>query len=264
MLSDLQKARVRYHLDLMFAGTPLSSETLGLRTVTRAGELEAYMVLLQPVEESILLGQAYAAAQLYGPLVAGKTVSVTIGVTTVTYTITSGDLLQPSALFAVLGNFSALVNASAAGVLAVPGRLTSDKVMPGGLPPFGQLFMSSLAPFNASFAASTANVVQTANGTALPPPRIVTVDQGTGDSLIVNGVLPICETLETSFMSVDQRLAFNQAGAASTGQVIFNKMEMRQRLALYKYYVRKMAVLLSFSISTHSSVGHQAYGFPGS
>lgn len=248
----------------MFAGTPLSSETLGLRTVTRAGELEAYMNLLQPEEEAMLLGEPYAAAQLYGPLMAGQTLKFVLGVTTITYTVQTNDLLQPSALYAVLSNFAYDINAAALGVLATPGRMTSDAVLPGEPPPFGQLFVTSTATFNASFAGGTANLVQIANGNVLPPPQMVTVDPGTGNPLVVNGILPICDALETSFMSVDQRLAFNTAGAASTGQVIFNKAEMRQRLALYRHYVKKMAVLLAFSLSTHSTAGKQAWGMPGS
>src|ERR1700722_18347797 len=98
MLSNLQKARIRYHLGLPFAGTPLSSETLGLRTVTRAGELELYMNLMQPEEESMLTGSPYAAIQLYYPLTAGQTITFAIGLTSVTYTIQPTDLVQPSAL----------------------------------------------------------------------------------------------------------------------------------------------------------------------
>jgi hypothetical protein len=251
MLSNLQKARIRYHLGLPYAGTPLSSETLGLRTVTRAGELEAYMNLMQPEEEAILLGTPYAAAQLYYPLTAGQTIIFTIGITAVTYTIQPSDLVQPSALFSILSNLANLINAqSLFGVVAVPGRLQSDQVMPGQPPAFGQLFVTSATLFNASFTG-TANISQTANGTFLPPPQLVTLSPGPGDPLVINGVLPICDALETSFMSVDQRLSFTLTGSNSTGQVIFNKMEMRQRASLYRSYVRRMAVLLAFTVNDY-------------
>ena len=77
-LNTFQKARVRYHFDVAFSGSPFSGVTQGLRTLTRAGNLEYYMANLSPEDEAILLGQPYASISLYAPLTLGQTFSATI------------------------------------------------------------------------------------------------------------------------------------------------------------------------------------------
>jgi hypothetical protein len=148
------------------------------------------------------------------------------------------------------------------GIVAASGRVATSTANLGGYAGFAELYMT--AANRQPFLLAVSGPQQLASdGSQLPYPQLVQQTSGTQTTTIA-GVLPIANYLESSMYGVDARLAFWQAGASSTGEVNFNRMELRQRQALYRYTCRQMAVLLGFSLGTHQGVGRQAYGIPGS
>src|ERR1017187_1835014 len=100
-LDFMSKAQICRHLKVPFAATPAGNVTMGLRAVTRAGQLELYMQVLAPEEEAILLGQPYGLLQFYGPWSAGQVISVRLSdfatpsiSGTLNYTVQTSDVMS--------------------------------------------------------------------------------------------------------------------------------------------------------------------------
>jgi hypothetical protein len=253
LITEGDKIAIRRHLNIAFAGTPGYGDTLGLRVVTRAGQLEMYMNALQAQEESVLLGVPLALAHTYGPLTVGQVLTFTINGTAVTYTVTNADLLTPKPLDTVAANISLQVNTSGMGVLCA--------ALSNGVFIETAFMMANRSKF-ASFTVSGGPQLIDP-GATFPYPQL-SIDTGDpANPIIYSGVLPLCNYLESSMLGSDARLAFWQAGSAATGQVVFNKAEMRMRLALYRQQTRQMAVLLGFSLGSHQPQGQQAFGLSG-
>jgi hypothetical protein len=275
MLLEMDKAAIRRHLGIAFAGIGGFQDTIGIRTVTRAGQLEWYMNALQPPEESILLGAPFGQALLFGPVVLNQVLGFTITTNltavspysptvwpTIFYTVTQDDLNSQYPLAQVAANAALAINQAGTGVICATGKISTADANIGGYPGFAEMYF--MAANRQTFQLVTTGPLQLgADGTVLPYPQLSVESETSATNTVYSGMLPLCNYLESSMYGVDARLAFWQAGASSTGQVNFNRMELRQRQALYRYTVRQMAVLLGFTLGEHQGVGPQAYGIPG-
>lgn len=270
-LDFLSKAQIRRHLRVPFAATPAGNVTMGIRTVTRAGQLELYMNVLAPEEEAILLGKPYALLQLYPDWSAGQQITVSLAnfstpaVTgSVTYTVQTADVMYSSPWLQIATNLaqaiSGLSNSLGMGIVAASGIPTSAMNPPVSSPPFGQITLTSSSLFTVTVSGPGTNLL--ADGTVYPAPTY-TADDGGGNpanAIIYHGLLPICNALESDFLGISPQLAFDAAGSSATGQVLFRKQALRQHLQLYRYYVKLMGVSLGYYPATYPSGGSRSYG----
>lgn len=258
MLLENEKIAIRRHLNIAFAGLPGLNQTTGLRAVTRAGQLELYMNGIGPGEETVIVGAPYGSMLVYATRSVGDVLGVIInGGAPVTYTVTASDVASPWPQQAIAVNFSTVVNNASTGVIAAaaaPPTAYPVNSNFGGYPQAAEIFMRR-ADRQVFTAAITGPGFQlAANGSALPFPQLAS-DPGTGVIVTVAGMLPICNYLQTAYFGAEARLSFDQAGASSTGQVIFRKAELRQRRYMYLQTVREMSVLLGFSLGTNMDMG---------
>lgn len=261
MFLDLQtKASIRRHLGVPFAGRADANTTMGLRTLTKAGQLEFYMNNLQIPEVSILLGRPYGALVLYAPVRVNQTFSFTLGATTVAYAATSQDLAAPDPLASVALGLMAQIQANlptyiadqaTIAVIGNPQLSTAVQI---------ELIAATSTPFSIT---APVNVVVLANGNYLPSPTY-TVDDGNGNAanaIIAYGLLPICDALESQLINASQNLSLSEVGSRTTGAAVFRPDELRVRNALYARYVYQMGVMLSFYAPNPRS-GIPSFGLP--
>jgi hypothetical protein len=262
-LDFMSKAQIRRHLKVPFAATPAGNVTMGLRTVTRAGQLELYMSVLAPEEEAILLGQPYGLLQFYGPWSAGQVLSVglanfsTPAITgEVNYTVQTSDVTSALPWLTIATNVAQqLTNLSSnlgLGIISASGVPTDPLHPPVSSPPFGQITLRSNNLFMVT--VSGAGLALIANGTSYPAPSY------TNDTTTYYGLLPVCNALESDLLSISPQLAFDVAGSTATGQVVFRKEALRQHVQLYKYYVKQMGVALGFYPAYGASGGSRSFG----
>jgi len=207
------------------------------------------MNVLQPEEESILLGKPYGAFIIYAPVVANQVYSFMVGMTVVAYTATTNDAASPDPLTAVANG---LLAATQAGLSAYTAQYATIAAQNNGL---GRVLSTaiqfSLLPANGSTVFSLSSVLNTvvvADGTTLPSPSY-TVDDGNGNpanAIVAVGLLPICDALETQLINSSQNLSYSQAGSASLGQVEFRQDELHVRNNILARYRYDMGVMLSF------------------
>lgn len=251
MLTLQQKASIRRHLGVPAAGRIDSNTTLGLRTVTRAGQLELYMNVLQPEEEAILLGKPYGAFIIYSPVVVGTVYSFTIGATTVSYTVAPADAASQDPLFTVASGLLTQIQQNLPAYMAQRNTISALNNGLGMVTTSAVQF--SLLPASGSGVFTVvggvgSNVVVVAVGNTLPSPVFV-VDDGNGNAAaatIAYGLLPICDALESAFINTSQNQSFLQVGSANLGQAAFRQDELVVRFNLLTRYRRMMGVMLSF------------------
>jgi hypothetical protein len=267
-LDFLSKAQIRRHLGIPFAATPLGNVTMGIRTVTRAGQLELYMNVLAPEEEAILLGQPYGLIQLYGPWSAGDVLSVSLSsfVTpsvsgTMTYTVQTSDTTAKYPWLTIATNMAqrllALNSSIGLSVISASGVPTDPMNPPVSSPPFGQITLRSPVQFNVSVSGNGLTLL--ADGTVYPSPVYTTTDSS-GNAVVYYGLLPICNALESDLINTSPQIAFDVAGGTATGQVVFRKEALRQHLQLYRFYTRQMGVSLGFYPAYGASGGSRSFG----
>lgn len=246
-------------------GGTLASGNAGYRWNQVFGGLEFRMNNLSPTEEAILLGVAYAAVALTGPLTnnagqpnpqPGDTVGITfsggnlVSPHTVTTTTQVGDnLLSLAARIATTVNLDTTMQAAGITSLApfgtgpfANGGLTS----PGGNPagntviPLPECAFVSPVAFVASNPTSSGVVgaVLTATGGLLPPQAPVDWTQKPYGT--VNGYLPILDKLEGSWLGTSQNLDTAQAGGQDGWTSRMD--ERKERRALYIQYAIDMGV----------------------
>lgn len=260
MLLESEKIAIRRHLNIGFAGLPGLSQTTGLRAVTRAGELELYMSAMSPGEETVLIGAPFGETLIFGPRFAGDTYTYTFNAgTPVTYTVSTMDTLAAWPQQTIASNIATTINTASTGVIAAaqyPPARSAPVPSFGGYPQAAEMYFQAVNRQPFAMTVTGPGIQIAATGTSVPFPQL-SVDPGTGVPQIIAGVLPICNYLESSFLGTDARLAFNLAGATTTGQVVFNRGELRQRNWLYVRQVRQMSVLLGYTLG--SSVAHGLY-----
>lgn len=271
-LDFMSKAQIRRHLKVPFAATPAGNVTMGLRTVTRAGQLEYYMQVLAPEEEAILLGQPYGLIQLYGPWTAGQTLTVNLAnfatpaiTGQVVYTVQTSDVTSVRPYLTIASNLAqdltTLATSLGLGIISASGVPTDPMNPPVSSPPFGQITLRSTSGLF-SVSVSGPGLTLVANGTAYPAPSYVQDDGGGNPALAViyYGLLPVCNALEADLLGISPQLAFDIAGSSATGQVVFRKEALRQHVQLYRYYVKQMGVSLGFYPAYGASGGSRSFG----
>ena len=105
-----QRIDIRRHLGVPFAGLASSGMTMGIRTIFEAGQLEFYMLNLQPAEESVLTGSPYGSIRMYGNVIAGQVTTVTINGTPIVYTSTAADAAATDPRQSVAINIANAIN----------------------------------------------------------------------------------------------------------------------------------------------------------
>ena len=270
-LDFMSKAQIRRHLKVPFAATPAGNVTMGLRAVTRAGQLEMYMSVLAPEEEAILLGQPYGLIQFYGPWSAGQVLTVGISdfstpaiTGQVNYTVLPSDVTSALPWLTIATNVAqALTNLTSTlglSIISASGVPTDPMHPPVSSPPFGQITLRSPNLFTVT--VSGAGMTLLANGTTYPAPSYVQDDGGGNPALAVvyHGLLPVCNALEADLLGISPQIAFDVAGSSATGQVVFRKEALRQHMQLYRYYVKQMGVSLGFYPAYIASGGSRSFG----
>lgn len=257
MLLENEKIAIRRHLNIAFAGLPGLNQTVGLRAVTRAGQLELYMNAIGPGEESVIVGAPYASMLIYATRLVGDVLTVTINGTTISYNVTLADTMNPWPQQAIAMNLATAINNVSTGAIAAaaaPPTAYPVNTNFGGYPQAAELFIrrADRAVFTTTISGPGFQLA--ANGSTLPYPQLG-YDPGNGVITTVAGMLPICNYLQSAYFGAESRLSFDQAGASSTGQVIFRKAELRQRRFMYLQTVREMSVLLGFSLGTNMDMG---------
>jgi hypothetical protein len=274
-LDLMSKAQIRRHLGLPAAGLPTAGYTLGVRTVTRAGQLEYYMNVLQIEEESIILGRAYDSIYLYGPVLSGQTIQATVTPTSgggpyvTNYTVTTADQnftngtsqnfsAQSASLNLAIAMQATLVNTgyTAAGSLQLNPSSVGTQMPPvaqvGITGPLAPSTIPGNPPVPATFTLTvtgTATGLATAGaGSYFPYPQLV-INDGNGtpaNAVIAYGILPACNLLENALLGITQNLSFLDVGSTATGGAKFRPFEPKQRQQLLQLYRRQLGVYLSF------------------
>jgi hypothetical protein len=241
------KASIRRHLGIPAAGTPGLGNTLGLRAVTQAGQLELYMNVLQLEEEAIVLGRPYGSFIIYDPVTVGDTITVIVVLgqppnqqtVTVPYTIQSGDTAT-----SIAQKLPALLTPPLAGITTQ--SITDPNAQVSMMSTIGT-FVLSLSVMNGGSIGDT-NVALVADGSVFPSPKY-TVDDGNGDptlAVIAYGLLPVCDALESQLLNASQNLSFSEVGSRSTGGALFRPDELIVRNSLLHRYRHEMGVMLGF------------------
>ena len=238
---------------------------------------------MSPTEEAMLLGLAYAAVALVGPLVdgsglpvpsAGNTVAITFSggglgsPHTVTTTEVTGDsLLSLAARIATTVNLDTTMQAAGISALAPfgTGPFATGQVYPGGGNPAGnqaiplpECAFTSTVAFSAYGAVSTGSVgaVLTATGALLPPSGAV--NSTTQPYGVVNGYLPICDALEASYVGSSGNLDTAQAGGQDGWTA--RQTEKKDRRALLFEWRMEMAEFLFGLPSEDGLIGSRGGG----
>jgi hypothetical protein len=287
-LSELQKAGVRRHMDFAVAGLDrnspvggtLASGQAGYRWNQVFGGLEYRMNNLSPTEEAMLLGVAYAAIALTGPLVdgsgnpvpsAGNTVAITFSggnlasPHTVTTTAVAGDsLLTLAARIATTVNLDTTMQAAGIQGLAPfgTGAFALGQQYPGGNPagnvaiPLPEAAFTSPVAFSAVLASSTGFIGarMTALGALTPP--MAAVNWTTQPYSTVNGYLPICDYLEGAWYGAAQNMDLAQAGG--TDGATFRMDEEKQRASIYRKAIMRMVFFMFGDPSEDGAVGKRS------
>lgn len=207
------------------------------------------MNVLQPEEESLLLGKPYGAFIIYSPANVGAVYSFTIGSTTVSYTVQASDTVAVDPLMSVANGLLTQIRQNLNGYLAQSATISALNNGLGLVTSTAIQF--SLLPANGSTTFSitpVSNVVVVANGTSLPSPMYV-VDDGNGNAAaaqVAYGLLPVCDALEAQLLSASQNLGFSQVGSESLGQAVFRPDELKVRNNLLARYRYEMGVMLAF------------------
>ena len=248
MALDLStKANIRRHLGLPAAGLITANTTMGLRTVTRAGQLEFYMNVLQIEEESILLGRPYGALLLNGPLATGAVLSVLIGAALISYTVQVTDNQASDPLMTIANNFTLAIQAVFPTILGATASLKSNPFIPQ--PPYQTIVAQiSLQGLAGPFQLSSTTLPVIANGASYPSPQYI-INDGNGvaaNSQVAYGLLPVCDALEQQLLASAQNLGFTAVGAVSTGQAVFRPDELGVRWSMLARYRRELGRMLSF------------------
>lgn len=260
-LSYLTKANIRRHLRLPFAGSPFSGQTQGIRAITKAGQLELYMNLLQAEEEAILLGKPYGTILLIGPYVAGQTVIVTINSTPLTYIITPQDMASKIPSQVIAANVALMINNATLGPTASTGLYTGSdlNLAFAAQPTPAQVTIAYNVTFTLATSGTASTIVE-ANGQVYPPPTFVIDDSNPNAIILAHGILPICDALEQQVVNASPNLSFSDVGSTATGRATFRPDELQVRQALYKSYVYQLGVMLSYYPPPYSGSGIGSFG----
>jgi hypothetical protein len=258
MLTDIEKIDLRRHLAVPFAGIQTTGLTMGIRTIFTAGQLEFYMINLQPYEESVLTGRPYGQIRLVGQPVAGNQVTAVVNGITCTYTVQAADTIGNYPLGNVANGLAAVINnqsPNTGGVFA-GGAYQPQSAPPAQLPGFAFVTLVSAIPgttftLTSSFIGAVSSLV-TANGGVVPHPNSTFLDQA-GNSVTVTGYIAICNYLQENIVTASGNLSLLNAGGPGVAQ--FRPYEIKQRIELYDYWREQMGRVMS--------VGKDAWGFRG-
>lgn len=258
MALDLKaKASIRRHLGITAAGINTAGSTMGLRAVTRAGELELYMNNLQLEEEGIVMGRPYGAFGIYAPVVNGNQYVITVNGTAYTYTATAVDVNATDPLASVAQNIRLMLSGVLGNMLIACAALAVGP-SPKFISTAQQISLLSLA---GTFTLAVTGGTVIAEGADFPSPKY-TVNDGNGDptkAQVVYGLLPVCDALEEQVLNTSQNLSFSEVGSKSTGGASFRPDELRVRYNLLQKYRYDLGVFLGFYLS-NSSHGGQSFG----
>jgi hypothetical protein len=224
------------------------------------------MNLLQAEEEAMLLGQPYAAIQCYGNNQQGDTIAFTVSYAgapyPVSYLVQPSDVSNPFPTNSIaIGIANAVNQANIPNVKAATGVYTASDGFSIGLPPtFGQVTIYSTAQTFQVAMTSSPGVALTADGSVYPNPAFTLDDSDPTAPVIIYGILPICNALESALVNSSQNLSFNMVGSNVTGQAVFRKDELAVRQSLYKAYVYQLGVSLSYYPPPYSGSGIGSFG----
>jgi hypothetical protein len=207
------------------------------------------MNVLQPEEESILLGKPYAAFIVFAPITVGQVFSFTVGATTISYTATVGDSAAPDPLDSVASGLLTQIQANLPGYLSQRALLTASNAGPGRVVSSAIQFSVLPASGATTFTLTgVSGVTVVATGGQLPSPQFI-VDDGNGvpaNATVAYGLLPICDALEQQLISSSQNMGFSKVGSDSLGGATFRPDELRIRDNLLQRYRHEMGVMLAF------------------
>lgn len=271
-LTAESKASVRRHLEYPVvglittspAGGALASGFIGYRFFQAYGRLEFKLNNLDPVEESILLGNAIAAVALIGPQPnAGDTVSVTLsgGNIASPQTVTATAPAPATGVDARLTLCNLLASAAqlnpvlqAAGVLAITpfgtGPYSQQAI------PVPQVAFESPVAFTITSAGSGVLFPQiTSNGTPRPPVASLASAASPNVATPVYGYLPILDVLEGAYAAASGNLDTIQADVwKGRGN------ELGQRYALYRVWQGKLADFLGVPMNPDRKLDARRHG----
>jgi len=253
MLSEIAKIDIRRHLSLPFAGLAQSGLTMGIRTLFEAGQLEFYMQNLQPAEESVLTGQPYGQVRLVGPVAAGQTITLTINVTPIVYTVTVLDAASSVPLQNVANGIAQAINLTNVGGVFAGGSAVLPPAPPAQLPAFAQVTLVAAVPF--TLTASTTGVIAsyvTAAGNVYPNPQYVKTNSD-GTTTANYGYIALCNYAQNRIMVADSN--FDTLSAGGRDGITLRPSEFKQRVVNYNYWRQLMGRVLS--------VSSDAWGFRG-
>ena len=256
MLTLGQKIDVRRHLGVPFAGLASSGMTMGIRTIFEAGQLEFYMLNLQPAEESVLTGSPYGSIRMYGTVIVGQVITVTINGTPIVYTTVFADVIAADPRQSVAINVANAINSLGVGGVFAGGNSVLPSAPPSQLPGFVEVTLVASTATTFTVTASATNgfaAFVAANGSTLPQPNSTFYDQA-GNTQTLVGYIAFCNYLQANIAVVSGNLSLLSAGGKDAA--VFRPYEMRQRIELYNYWRESMGKVLS--------VSSNAWGFRGS
>ncbi len=265
-LSQREKVDIRRHLDVAFAGVPSQDYALGIRTFTRAGQLEYYMNNLQTTEESVLTGRPFGSIRLYGVATAGAVINMGVQLagasspTPITYTVTSTDVTSPLPLQTIALNAANVINSTPGlGVVGSGGQFIAGTPPQSG-PNFSEIMFlaQGFTTFTISVSITSGPTTFSAaiidNGDVYPNPQ-VSFQNPDGTTTSYYGYLPICNFLEGEIAISSQDLSLVSAGGLSTQAAArFRPDQIDQRYALYRLYCQRLGKVMSTGIIS--------YGYP--
>ncbi len=246
------------------AGGALASGFIGYRFFQTYGRLEFKMNNLDPVEESILLGNAIGAVALIGPQPnAGDTVSVTLsnGNIASPQTITATAPAPVNGVDARLTLCNLLASAAqlnpvlqAAGILAVTpfgtGPYSQQAI------PVPQVAFESPVSFTITSSGSGALYPQiTSHGTQLPPVASLASAASPNISTPVYGYLPILDVLEGAYAAASGNLDTIQADVWKG-----RSNELGQRYSLYRMWQGRLADFLGVPLDPDRTLDAKRHG----
>jgi hypothetical protein len=253
MLTELQKSKIRRHLQYPVAGLlrtspaggTLAQGSVGYRFLQAYGFLEYRMNNLSPVEEAQLTGLAYGAAALVGPQPnTGDSVTLTItptGQAAQTLVAVAPAQSPPGATDARLTLCNALASASALNpILQAAGIIA---LTPYGTGAFSQ---NAVAVPEVSFSAPAAfTITGSSSGTSGLTPQITAPGSFIDPSTSLDGVttifgfIPILDGLLNAYATASQNLDTRKADVWE-GRI----NEAGARRSLYENWKQLMADFL--------------------
>lgn len=264
MLTEAQKVQVRRHLGYPVTGLPIRSPAggaalnhgfQGYRFLQVYGQLEFRMNWLQPVEEAVITGLAFAYVQISS----APGVVITPGADLSIQLVTSdGEIDETLEYTTQAGDTIFTIGSTFANLLAMNGTLTNagfvanapftNGVFTNVTEPVPGIQLISPRDFTTTVVYEGDATLIVAPGGGVPQDPIIVVDDG--DTTII-GLLPILSYLQGKIASSSDNLDTERADVWFA-----RKDEVTQRKELYHYWRNELAKFLD--IPLFENTGHGA------